>query len=105
MAGECLKPWPLQPKSAWRPWYSGIGTEHGLVVRGDVVDSRVPAHRQPVLHDREAVGDQLGVPHDLLGVGALVVLVGVDHLAVRGEADDRQVPGLGPHVRAGWADR
>ncbi len=77
----------------------GDGTEDGLVIRGHVVDARVPAHRQPVLHDREAVGDQLGVPHDLLGVGALVVLVGVDHLLVRGEADDRQVAGLGPHVR------
>ena len=55
------------------------------MVRRDVVDPRVAAHRQPVLHDREAVGDQLGVPHDLLGVGALVVLVGVDHLAIRGQ--------------------
>ncbi len=68
------------------------------MVRRRVVEARVAAHGQTVLHDREAMGDQLRVPHDLIRVGALVVRIGVDDLVVDQLAVDREIAVLGAHV-------
>ena len=78
----------------------GHGAQHRLVVGRVVVDAGVAAHREPVLHGREPLGDQLGVPQHLARVGALVVVVGIDDLVVGEEPMDGEVAGLGAHVRA-----
>ncbi len=72
--------------------------EDGVMVRRRVVEARVAPHREAVLHHREAMGDQLGVLHDLVRVGALVVRVRIDDLVVDQLAVDRQIPVLGAHV-------
>ena len=71
------------------------------MIRRRVVEARIAAHRETVLHHRKAVRDQLGVLHDLVRVRALVVGIGIDDLVVDELAVDREIAVLGAHADIG----